>query len=265
MSAPTEIEVNRATRTVTLVWPSGERQLLAAERLRRMCPCAECRHRRLLSQSVESPAHIELEQLQPMGYGVQIGFSDGHARGIYPWEYLSQEEMWLDDSSSASSARSDDDAKSDSSDDFLVKADSLLIGAPDFWSGGARRTERLQALQERGALSSIPADAHALAAGADRLRMQAETLDPVPSAKDAEEASQDVSIHGRLRNTLFQCEDAGRAWQTAADQYDAACDPPGARELRGELGVHRDSALHEMHDARATKPRMCFRRGETSA
>ena len=25
-----------------------------------------------------------------MGYGVQIEFSDGHARGIYPWRYLSE-------------------------------------------------------------------------------------------------------------------------------------------------------------------------------
>ncbi len=23
-------------------------------------------------------------------YGINIGFSDGHARGIYPWSYLSQ-------------------------------------------------------------------------------------------------------------------------------------------------------------------------------
>ena len=134
------------------------------------------------------------------------------------------DEMRLDDSSSSSSPRSDDDAESDPSDDFLVKADSSLTGAPDFWSGGARRGERQEALQEWGALSSIPADAHALAAGADHLRMQAETLDPVPSARDAEEASQEIGTHGRLRNTLFECEDAGRAWQTAADQYDAACD-----------------------------------------
>jgi DUF971 family protein len=26
--------------------------------------------------------------MQPMGYGMQIVFSDGHAQGIYPWEYL---------------------------------------------------------------------------------------------------------------------------------------------------------------------------------
>lgn len=134
------------------------------------------------------------------------------------------DEMRLDDSASSSPACSDDEAESDSSDDFLVKAESLLTVAPDYWPGGARRAEQLEALQEWGALSSIPADAHALAAGADQLRMQAQTLDPVPSGRDAEEAYQDLSVHGRLRSTLFECQDAGRAWQSAADQYDAACE-----------------------------------------
>jgi prepilin-type processing-associated H-X9-DG protein len=32
-----------------------------------------------------------IEHVSPMGcYGINIGFSDGHARGIYPWAYLSQ-------------------------------------------------------------------------------------------------------------------------------------------------------------------------------
>lgn len=90
MSAPSEIHVDRAARTVTLVWPSGERQPLAAAQLRRMCPCAECRRKRMMSEGIEADAQLELGQLHPMGYGVQIGFSDGHARGIYPWVYLSQ-------------------------------------------------------------------------------------------------------------------------------------------------------------------------------
>lgn len=90
MSAPTEIQIDRGTHTLTLVWPSGERQPLDAAQLRRMCPCAECRRKRLSNERIEPSAHIELGPLQPMGYGVQISFSDGHSRGIYPWVYLSQ-------------------------------------------------------------------------------------------------------------------------------------------------------------------------------
>ena len=90
MSPPSEIQIDRATHTVTLVWPSGERQPLAAAQLRRMCPCAECRRKRGLNERIEPSAQIALDRFEPMGYGVQIGFSDGHARGIYPWVYLSQ-------------------------------------------------------------------------------------------------------------------------------------------------------------------------------
>ncbi|MCP2087613.1 UNVERIFIED_ORG: DUF971 family protein [Paraburkholderia sediminicola] len=32
--------------------------------------------------------HLAIVDMQPMGYGVQIAFSDGHAQGIYPWDYL---------------------------------------------------------------------------------------------------------------------------------------------------------------------------------
>lgn len=88
--APTEIRIDRGSHTLTVVWPNGERQPLAAAQLRRMCPCAECRRKRMLSERIEPSAQLELGHLEPMGYGVQISFSDGHARGIYPWAYLSQ-------------------------------------------------------------------------------------------------------------------------------------------------------------------------------
>lgn len=90
MIAPTEIRIDKATRALTLAWPSGNRQRLSAVQLRRMCPCAECRRKRMLGEHIEPTAQLELDQLHPITYGVQIGFSDGHARGIYPWVYLSQ-------------------------------------------------------------------------------------------------------------------------------------------------------------------------------
>ena len=158
------------------------------------------------------------------------------------------EEMSLDDSSSSASASSIDDAESPSSDDFLVKADSSLAGGPDFWSGGARRAERREALQEWVALSSIPADAHALAAGADELRNQAENAHPVSGVTDFGDIFQGFNAHGQSRKTLFECEDAGCAWQTAADQYHAALDaarkvglPPGDLERLDGAAAHCDA------------------------
>ncbi|WP_413247280.1 gamma-butyrobetaine hydroxylase-like domain-containing protein [Pseudomonas sp. Marseille-P8916] len=31
---------------------------------------------------------VRLERIAPHGYGVQLVFSDGHDKGIYPWAYL---------------------------------------------------------------------------------------------------------------------------------------------------------------------------------
>ncbi|HYQ49053.1 MAG TPA: DUF971 domain-containing protein, partial [Pseudomonas sp.] len=31
---------------------------------------------------------VRIERVEPQGYGVQLVFSDGHERGIYPWPYL---------------------------------------------------------------------------------------------------------------------------------------------------------------------------------
>ena len=101
-----------------------------------------------------------------------------------------------------------------------MQVDSALIETPNFWSGGTRRTERLKALSERVEISSIPSDAHALAAGAEELRRQAERLHPITFATDFNEALRTF----QLRKTVFECEDAALAWQTASDQYHAAID-----------------------------------------
>ncbi|AZC64289.1 hypothetical protein PCL1391_3540 [Pseudomonas chlororaphis subsp. piscium] len=34
--------------------------------------------------------NVRVLQLNPQGYGLQLVFSDGHDRGIYPWAYLAQ-------------------------------------------------------------------------------------------------------------------------------------------------------------------------------
>ena len=39
------------------------------------------------SQPLVSEA-VRVVQIHPQGYGVELVFSDGHQRGIYPWAYL---------------------------------------------------------------------------------------------------------------------------------------------------------------------------------
>ena len=37
---------------------------------------------------INVPPDVRITAIEPAGYGVQPVFSDGHARGIYPWAYL---------------------------------------------------------------------------------------------------------------------------------------------------------------------------------
>lgn len=90
MRAPDEIRLDAPARVLTLHWPDGETQRIAYAQLRAACPCAGCRRIRLAGSTaaaVVSP-HVTLSGIEPMGYGVQLLFSDGHARGIYPWSLL---------------------------------------------------------------------------------------------------------------------------------------------------------------------------------
>jgi DUF971 family protein len=75
----------------TLLLMGSTPQPLAATRLRAACRCAQCVRARIDGIFPPSFDGIVIEQMSPMGrYGINIGFSDGHARGIYPWAYLSQ-------------------------------------------------------------------------------------------------------------------------------------------------------------------------------
>ena len=58
--------------------------------LREACRCAECQFKRHHGTPINVPADVRLTTVAPAGYGVQLVFSDGHARGIYPWAYLAE-------------------------------------------------------------------------------------------------------------------------------------------------------------------------------
>lgn len=60
----------------------------SAALLRARCRCAFCRSAELKGLLSAVPADIAVVGLAAMGYGVQLQFSDGHQRGIYPWAYL---------------------------------------------------------------------------------------------------------------------------------------------------------------------------------
>ncbi len=90
MTLPSEVRVDSGARLVTLRWPDGRERTIGHARLREACRCAECRRLRFGVAGAVPREDVKVIDFEPMGYGVRIFFSDGHARGIYPWAYLAQ-------------------------------------------------------------------------------------------------------------------------------------------------------------------------------
>lgn len=85
MSAvPEAVDVTPAA--LRLRWADGDAELQAA-RLRAACKCGDCRAGRTRSDG----AAVQLADARPVGlYALQLIFSDGHDRGIYPWQLLQE-------------------------------------------------------------------------------------------------------------------------------------------------------------------------------
>jgi len=63
--------------------------VLPAGLLRAHCRSASAQRLRLDGAALEIPADLVITGVEPVGrYGINLAFSDGHARGIYPWAYL---------------------------------------------------------------------------------------------------------------------------------------------------------------------------------
>jgi DUF971 family protein len=91
MNVPERIELDGAARVLSVHWPgSGTRQALAHALLRAQCPCSACRRIRLHGGTIDIAVDTSIVGIAPMGYGIQLFFSDGHDRGIFPWPYLEQ-------------------------------------------------------------------------------------------------------------------------------------------------------------------------------
>lgn len=92
--APESITDHRTRGALELGWPDGRSDVVHYHALRLLCPCAHCKQQR--AQAVEGrawhahiPQDVVVTHLEPVGsYGLQVGFSDGHDRGIFPWVFL---------------------------------------------------------------------------------------------------------------------------------------------------------------------------------
>lgn len=88
-AVPTDAVVSRGGRDLRLTWANGEAAVLPAEMLRLRCRCAWCTRDRIEGRFPATFQAVSVTKIEPLGgYAVNLGFSDGHARGIFPWVYL---------------------------------------------------------------------------------------------------------------------------------------------------------------------------------
>jgi DUF971 family protein len=88
---PDTIENQAAQGLLALHWPGGRVATLTHAQLRAACPCSECRARRRAGESIEPDEQVRLADIEPVGvYALNFGFTDGHCRGIFPFQMLAE-------------------------------------------------------------------------------------------------------------------------------------------------------------------------------
>lgn len=99
---PTEIQVHVSTGAgVDITWSDGHRSHYDFAYLREHCPCATCNDERakkaaLAGATGGAPSPLPMFKPKPRArtaqavgnYAIRIDFTDGHATGIFSYEYL---------------------------------------------------------------------------------------------------------------------------------------------------------------------------------
>jgi DUF971 family protein len=100
---PTEIKLHQKSRVLEVSYSDGSRFELPYEFLRVYSPSAEVRGHGPGQEVLQvGKKEVGILSLEPVGsYAVQPHFSDGHATGIYSWDYLyeigaNRASMWQD-------------------------------------------------------------------------------------------------------------------------------------------------------------------------
>lgn len=95
---PTGITLNKTEGYLEIVWDDGQVCQYPLSHLREACPCVECRGGHAFMGPQYDPANLlELKPKRSYGiaglemvgnYAIQPTWDDGHATGIYAWDYL---------------------------------------------------------------------------------------------------------------------------------------------------------------------------------
>lgn len=86
--SPRKLHNARQQQQLIISWQDGQEHVFTYRELRAACRCARCRANQVRGHLVLVDADLQLEKINNLGQGLQFVFSDGHERGIYPWQYL---------------------------------------------------------------------------------------------------------------------------------------------------------------------------------
>lgn len=90
------VDIQQIGDELAIKWDDGSENFVDLEKLRRCCPCAGCKGESDILGNVyrnpERPLPAQAFQLRRIanvgGYAVQPVWGDGHASGLYSFEYL---------------------------------------------------------------------------------------------------------------------------------------------------------------------------------
>lgn len=86
---PEALTDHAASGVLEVRWSDGTVHALPHALLRSRCRCAACEQQRRSGSSITAPEGLRLTAMHPISnQGLNLVFSDGHGRGIYPWAYL---------------------------------------------------------------------------------------------------------------------------------------------------------------------------------
>jgi DUF971 family protein len=86
---PRKITLSRDRRSLLLDWGDGREETASAAALREACRSSGSVRARVNGWAVPAAPDLTIVDVRPVGhYAVNLVFSDGHDRGIYPWAYL---------------------------------------------------------------------------------------------------------------------------------------------------------------------------------
>lgn len=86
---PQKITLAADRRSLLLDWGDGRADCASAAALREACRSSRSVRARVDGWAVPAGPDLTIVDVRPVGhYAVNLVFSDGHDRGIYPWAYL---------------------------------------------------------------------------------------------------------------------------------------------------------------------------------